>query len=533
MIAKKKLLWVITCQLLAIWAIRCSSSTSNPNGHVAANGGNAGVLTDAGMHDSGARFVDAGDATTPIDASDAARLADAAPTNPCSSGPFYQCDASIANPILNCDVTDFGALGDGTSDDTCAIQDALDYCGQVAQCHAKVATVHIPPGKYLVLPLILRSNVTLQFDGAPVNGGTASDAGADGTAILQFSPDPSKYQSSGGVPIVPGLINGTSVTNVAISGQGIIDGAGAAWWSLYSNTWEPAGIDPRPYLISIVNNSSNITISGVTLLNSPKFHVFFQNCTNIDVHGITIRAPSNSPNTDGIDPKSCTHVSISDCDISTGDDNVAISSNSRTGFAPPTSDFTEVYNCRFGAGHGVSIGSPTYGDVGGMNVHDCTFNGTQNGIRIKSNASSGGIVDGITYSNIQMTNVSNVIVLDGYYSDKTQIPPLDAGTDDAGSTTVTPTTNEPEFRNIHISNVTATNCGTAGTIRGRIESPISDVTLENVNISANKGMTIRFAEGIHFVNSTITTPAGVPPLTLQVDPTAVTGIDALLDASVP
>jgi len=169
-----------------------------------------------------------------------------------------------------------------------------------------------------------------------------------------------------------------------------------------------------------------------------------------------------------------------------------------------------------------------------MNVHDCTFNGTQNGIRIKSNASSGGIVDGITYSNLQMTNVSNVIVLDGYYNDKTNVPPLDAGTDDAGATTpVTLTGNEPEFRNIHISNVTATNCGTAGTIRGRVESLISEVTLENVSIAANKGMTIRFAEGIHFVNSTITTPAGVPPITLQVDPSAVTGIDTLLDASVP
>jgi polygalacturonase len=537
MIAKRKLLWVITCQLIALWAIRCSSGTPNIGGNARATGGSPGVFADAGARDSGAQTGGAGGGTNiPIpDASDAGSIPDAARPNPCSLGPLYQCDASLANPILNCDVTDFGAVGDGTTDDTCAIQDALDFCGQIAKCHSKIATVHIPPGKYLVLPLVLRSNVTMQFDGAPVDGGTVAnlDAGLDGTATLQFVPDPSKYQSSGGVPIVPGLINGTTVTNVTITGQGIIDGAGAAWWALFDSTWSPAGIDPRPYLISFVNNSSNLTISGVTLVNSPKFHVFFQNCTNIDVHGITIRAPSNSPNTDGIDPKSCTHVSISDCDISTGDDNVAISSNSRTGFAPPTSNFTEVFNCRFGAGHGVSIGSPTYGDVGGMNVHDCTFDGTTNGIRIKSNATSGGIVEGITYNNIQMTNVTNVIVLDGYYSDKAKIPPLDGGTADAGATPVTPTANEPEFRNIRISNVTATNCGTAGIIRGRIESLIYDVTLENVNISANKGMTIRFAEGIHFVNSTITTPAGIPPINLQVDPSAVTGIDAMLDAAIP
>ena len=521
MLKNKKILWILTCQLLAVWAVRCSSGGSNPSNTAA--GGIPAILPDAGKSDSAAPLVDAGDAGN---YTDSGVSADAASSNPCSVR-TYLCDATIPAPTLDCDVTDFGAVGDGAADDTCAIQAALDYCGQIAKCHVTATKVHVPPGTYLVLPLNLRSNVTLHFDGIPVDGGATdpSDAGGEGQATLQFVSDPYKYKLSNGVPIVPGLINGTTVTNVAIAGNGVIDGAGAQWWSLYGSTWDPAGIDPRPYLISITNNSSNITISGVALRNSPKFHVFFQNCSNIDVHGITIRAPANSPNTDGIDPKSCLHVSISDCDISTGDDNVAISSNSRSGYAPPTSNFTEVYNCRFGAGHGVSIGSPTYGDVGGMNVHDCTFNGTQNGIRIKSNASSGGIVDDIAYDNIQMTNVNNVIVLDGYYNDKANVPALDGGVTDSG-TALTPTNNEPEFRNIHISNVTATNCGTAGIIRGRVESPITNVTLENVAISASKGLTIRFADGIHFVNSTIVTPSGVAPINLQVDPTAVTGIDA-------
>ncbi len=522
MVTRKKILWFATCQLLALWAIRCSSNATTPG--TSASGGSASVVHDAGDNDTGTSPVaDAG-------AGDSGAVADAAPANPCKQL-TYTCDASLAPTTVNCNIMDFGAVGDGVADDTCAIQAALDYCSQIAKCHTTATKVHVPSGTFVVFPLILQSDVTLQFDGIPVDAGTVdpADASVEGQAILQFVADPYEFMLTNGVPLVPGLLNGNGVTNVAIAGDGVIDGAGAQWWSLYNSTWDPAGIDPRPFLINFTNNSSNITVSGVTLRNSPKFHLFFQNCTNIDVHGITIRAPANSPNTDGIDPKSCTHVTIHDCDISTGDDNVAISSNSRTGYASPTSNDTEVYNCRFGAGHGVSIGSPTYGDVGGMNVHDCTFDGTQNGIRIKSNASSGGIVDSITYDNLQMTNVGNVIVLDAYYNDKASVPPLD---DDAGAS-ATPTANEPEFRNIRISDVTATNCGTAGTIRGRVESPITNVTLENVSIAANKGLTIRFASGIQFINSSITTPSGVAPIILQVDPSAVTGIDAMLDASVP
>jgi len=444
--------------------------------------------------------------------------------------PAYTCAATVAPTTLDCGITDFGAVGDGVTDDTCAIQAALDRCAQIAQCYGSMTRVRVPPGTYLSHGQSIRSNVTLQFDGAAVDASAAydTDASVPGEAKLQFSDDLTAYPSRNGVPLIVGLINAASVTNVAITGNGVIDGAGAKWWSLFDNTWSPAGIDPRPYLVNIVN-STNLTISDVTFRNSPKFHLFFQNCTNIDVHGITIRAPGDSPNTDGVDPKSCLHVKISNCDISTGDDNVAISSNSRTGYPRPTSNDTEVSNCKFGAGHGVSIGSPTYGDVGGMNVHDCTFDGTDNGLRIKSNASSGGVVDGITYTNISLENVKNVIVLDGYYSDKSNIPAL---TGDAGI--VPPqVANEPNFRNIHFKNVTATNSGTAGIIRGRIESPFSNITLENVSIAANKGMTIRFADEIHFIDSIITTPSGVPPVILEVDPSAVTGLDWLLDASAP
>jgi polygalacturonase len=521
---------VVLCEFAIIESGGCSSDSDKHqtgtgvggvNGMSGVGGAN-GISSGGSPTDSGTPISDSGTIDAATDSS-----TDAAINSPCAVPRTYNCVSSAPIPSTDCDVTDFGAIGDGTTDDTCAVQAAIDYCAEVAKCYGAHATVHVPPGTYSLLPLVLRSNLTLQLDGRAVDGdaGSLTDAGTAGLAILQFVGDPNRYQSSGGLPIVPGLINGTTVSNVTITGSGIIDGAGAQWWSLYSNTWQPAGVDPRPYLIFFQNNSSNITISGVLLQNSPKFHVFFQNCTNIDVHGIIIRAPSNSPNTDGIDPKSCTHVSISDCDISTGDDNVAISSNARAGFAPPTSNYTEVHNCRFGAGHGVSIGSPTYGDIGGMNVHDCTFDGTQNGIRIKSNATSGGVVDGIVYNNLQLTNVSNVIVLDGYYSDKANIPPLDGGVDDSGvDASPALTTNEPEFRNIRISNLTATNCGSAGIIRGRIESPISNVVLENVNIAATTGMTIRFAEAIQFINASITTPAGTPPLVLQVDPSQVTGI---------
>ena len=527
----KSLFGVASAFTFMAFSIGCSSSGQplRGNGGTGNGGKDSGGASAAGGTNPATNSGGSNDAGSSAPALDAAVTTDAGKPGTCTPS-NYVCPTASGVVDTDCDVLDFGAAGDGLNDDTCAVQAALDYCGQVAKCHSTIATVHVPPGTYLLMPLILRSNVTFQLDGSAsaTDGGVdvADGGGSEGLVRLQFVPDPMAYPASGGLPITPAFINGNGVTNVAITGHGVIDGAGAQWWSLFTSTWSPASQDPRPYLVSFTNNSSNLTLSGVTLQNSPKFHLFFQNCSNIDVHGITIRAPSNSPNTDGIDPKSCTHVRISDCDISTGDDNVAITSNSRTGFAPPTSNDTEVYNCRFGAGHGVSIGSPTYGDVGGMNVHDCTFNGTQNGIRIKSNATSGGLVDGIIYNNLQMTKVTNVIVLDEYYSDKPSIPPL---TGDAGAPPpVSP--NEPEFRNIHISNINATDCGSAGIIRGRAESPIYNVFLDNVNIASSKGMTIRFAQNIQFTNSTIVTPAGVAPLTLQVDPSEVTGIGSMLDA---
>src|SRR4029077_14234722 len=122
-------------------------------------------------------------------------------------------------------------------------------------------------------------------------------------------------------------------------------------------------------------------------------------------------------------PKSCKHVLISGCRISTGDDNVAVTS---AGGPSPTASDIVVRDCVFGAGHGVSIGSYASGGVGGMTVQHCTFQGTQNGIRIKTARDHSGEVSNLVYDDLQMTGVRNAIYLTEYYPD---IPM--AGTDAA------------------------------------------------------------------------------------------------------
>jgi polygalacturonase len=416
----------------------------------------------------------------------------------------FVCNPAEPPASTVCDVKDFGAVGDGVAYDTVAVQATIDWCGQIAKCAATQATVRFPTGTYLLLPILLRSNVTLQVDSG---------------AKVQFTPDVDAFPKSSGFPVAAGLMNAPGVNHVSITGAGVIDGGGGAganqWWGLFRSTWDPANQDFRPHLL-YVTNSQYISISGVTFQNSPKFHLFFQSTDYIDITGVTINAPASSPNTDGIDPKSCRHVKISDCDISVGDDNVAVTSNPRGGI-DPTSDDVVVTNCRFGRGHGMSIGSPTYGDIGALTVQHVTFTGTDNGIRIKSTRGSGGKVGGeihgatynLVYDDIQMTNVRSAITLTEYYSD---IPKPGV---DTVAQAVTVTSRTPDYANITISNLTAVNTsstgapgGSAGIIIGLPETPITNVIFKNVHISARTGLSIRNASGIQFIDSDITVASG-------------------------
>jgi polygalacturonase len=378
------------------------------------------------------------------------------------------------------DVRSYGAVGDGVANDTIAIQRAIDTCAKVSM------PVVVPAGTYLIAPLFLRTNTTLDLE-----AGSLLQVTSDMKMVVAAA-------SQNGNVAPTAIINGVNVKNVTITGTGTIDGGGAPWWALQDAASAANQPDPyRPHLIDF-KNADTITIEKVSLQNSPKFHVLLENSTNVAVTGISITSPSSSPNTDGVDPKSCKHVQITGCHISTGDDNVAVTSS---GGPSPTASDIVVSGCAFGAGHGVSIGSYASGGVGGLTVQHCTFQGTQNGIRIKTARDRGGDVANLVYDDLQMTGVRNAIYFTEYYP---SIPM--AGTDTAQSVTFT----TPKYHDITISNVTATGGRSAGLIIGVPESPVSNVQLENVNISATSGLTVRNAQGIHFTGSSITVTSGDP-----------------------
>jgi polygalacturonase len=242
------------------------------------------------------------------------------------------------------------------------------------------------------------------------------------------------------------------------------------------------------------------------------FHLVPQNCLDVTIQGITIKSPADAPNTDGIDPSGWNYL-IADCTIDVGDDNIAIKP---TGSRTPGNKNYAVKNCTFVHGHGCSVGSGTAGGIEDLTVSDCTFNQTDAGIRIKTLRGNGGLLQNCTYENLKMTAVKNPIYIIDYYPERNA--PKDPSTE-----TPEPITERTPFnKNIIIRNVTATNCPTAGTIRGLPEAPITNVTLSNVNISAKTGMKIYYARKIRFEGSKIAVESGRPLMTFDAE---VTGLE--------
>jgi len=412
------------------------------------------------------------------------------------------------------DVRQFGAKGDGRTLDTEAIQKTLDECGS-----AGGGIVRLVPGTYLSKPISLHSNTTLQLDeGAKLK---ATDNPQD------FLKPGRTLEGAKGSSDFVAFISGKNLTDIAITGKGIIDGSGVRWWipAEDARSKNPGFTSPRPRMI-LLEDCRNIKIIGVTLVNSPSFHIVPKRCENVLIEGVTIRAPSISPNTDGIDPGESRNVCISKCVIDVGDDNIAIKSG-RADPAHPNaaSENITVTDCTFLHGHGMSIGSETAGGVSNVTVQRCRFENLASGIRIKSARGKGGLVENISYSDITMKNVKIPINISSYYQDSPQ---------GDSAQLVTPLT--PVYRNIRIKNVTAASPydgddfvdritdflyyyyayhaylepRAAGFIVGLPECEISDIVLENVNIKASKGMTIQNAKDVKLNNVKIETQTGTP-----------------------
>lgn len=388
------------------------------------------------------------------------------------------------------DVREFGAKGDGKTLDTLALQQALDAAGK-----AGGGVVRLTPGTYLSQPIYLRDKTILHLE-----------AGAKllATDEPDHFIDPRKPQSR------VAFVNAKGLSQIAIAGGGIIDGAGERWWKPVQEGKRQARAKGetfaetvrRPRLI-VLSECRDVRVEGVTIQNSPTFHLVPQECENVLITNVIIRAPDEAPNTDAIDPSACKDVRIIGCTIGVGDDNIAIKSGRKVPGREFAVENVWVERCTFLHGHGMSIGSETAGGVKNLVVTNCTFNGTTSGIRIKSARGKGGLVENLVYSDITMTNVDYPIYLTSYYP---KVPATDAAQPVAADS--------PVYRNIIIRNVTAHSAKTAGMIVGLPELPIENVTLENVRVTAPTGLMFRNTRAIKLQNTTVT-PAKGPSFILE------------------
>lgn len=299
---------------------------------------------------------------------------------------------------------------DETKLDTQRIQAAIDQC---PAGHAVVLQRSATrTDAFLSGPLSLRKGVTLLVDRG---------------AFLYASRNPRDYDltSPGGVCGTitdnshgcKALINVENAADSGVMGDGVIDGRGGeamigqtlTWWNLADRA-RKGGTQNNPRLIN-VTHSDNFTLYRITLMNAPMTHVDYLNGDGFTAWGVKIWSPERSRNTDGIDPGNCSNVTITHCDIHTGDDQIAI----KAGAGKPTTHMSIVHN-HFYSGHGMSIGSPTDGGADTIRVSDLTIDGSDNGLRIKSNITRGGLVHDVVFEDVCIRNTADPVVMDCSYT---------------------------------------------------------------------------------------------------------------------
>ena len=304
---------------------------------------------------------------------------------------------------------------DETKSDTARIQNAIDHCPAGHSVELKGDTTK---NAFLSGPLVMRRGVTLLIDKA---------------TTLYGSRNPRDYElSPGSCGVITekghgcrALINGDGVDDAAVMGDGVIDGRGGekiegsdlTWWQLADKA-RAGGLQNNPRLI-LLNRCNRFTLYRVTLRNSPNFHVSFSDADGFTAWGVKIHSPKRARNTDGIDPANSTNVTIAYSWIDTGDDNVAI----KSGTGRPSTHMTIAHN-HFYSGHGMSIGSETNAGVNAIRVSDLTIDGADNGIRIKSNVSRGGLVADVVYENVCIRDTKNPLLFDTHYTPLGQITNL-------------------------------------------------------------------------------------------------------------
>ncbi|XP_077239841.1 polygalacturonase At1g48100-like isoform X2 [Tasmannia lanceolata] len=304
-------------------------------------------------------------------------------------------NANSSNSPLVFDVRSFGAIGDSVTDDTESFKTAWETARQI-----ELAILLVPKGySFMIHPMI--------FAGPCQNGFTFQ---VDGILMPPDGPDSWPSNNSRRQWLVFYRANG-----MTLRGGGIIDGKGEKWWNLpckphkgVNGTTLPGPCDSPVAIRFFV--SSNLTVRGLKIRNSPQFHIRFDNCRNILIDTISISSPLNSPNTDGIHIENSDTVGIYNSVISNGDDCVSIGAGSSN---------VDIQNVTCGPSHGISIGSLGYHNsracVSNISVSNSIIRHSDNGVRIKTWQGGSGSVSMVTFKDIYMDKVRNPIIIDQFY----------------------------------------------------------------------------------------------------------------------
>ncbi|CAI9289020.1 unnamed protein product [Lactuca saligna] len=329
-------------------------------------------------------------------------------------------DGGVPAAANTYNVLNFGAKGDGIADDTKAFEGAW-----AVACKVKGSKIIVPsPYKFLLGPIAFsgpycQPNIVFQIDGTII---APSSFKSYGSGLFQW-------------------ILFTKLVGLTIQGGGTIDGSGSIWWK---STPLDDPLDDELKLIIPINGTTgkkilhssitdslggrmpsikptavrfygsfDVTVTGITIQNSPQCHLKFDNCMGVSVYNFKVSSPGDSPNTDGIHLQNSKDVLIHTTDLSCGDDCVSIQTGCSNIY---------IHNVNCGPGHGISIGSlgkdNTKACVSNVTVRDVMMTNTMNGVRIKTWQGGSGSVQGIMFSNIQVSEVQLPIVIDQFYCDK-------------------------------------------------------------------------------------------------------------------
>ena len=368
-------------------------------------------------------------------------------------------------------LADYGAVGDGKTLNTAAFVKAV-----AAVERAGGGKLVVPKGVFRTAPFTLCSRLDLHLEAGAV-------IKAPETFAELGLPHPSTFKSQAEVNaayrVPKPLINGHALHDVAITGQGTIDGSGRHWWEWSEQAARAAAkagqgrvVYRRPHLV-VIDGCDRLLVADVTFIDSPMFHLVPRRVHDLTIERVKVRAPSNAPNTDAIDPGPGSNFWIHDCDLDTGDDDIVIKGGGTN---------ILIENNAIRHGHGISIGSGTMDGVHNMLVRNCTMTGTDNGVRIKSMRGAGGLVENVRYSHITMKNVASAIVFQLNYGDANR-PNF------KGDPRLV-----PAVRDILLDHITIEGSRNAGVIVGLPDSRITNVTLRDVTLSAEKDFYIRDAE---------------------------------------